>query len=328
MAPRRAARFAAAFAALAAGALLLPGFASAAGTKRAVVSASGALIRGNGATGVVKIGTGIYEVDFGNNVQNCAYVATPGDTANFFVPGSIYATTAQRNGNRKGVFVEVINRVTNTLVDDPFHLSVYCGIGKLWGVFSSTGSKVRGENIVSSSEVGPGQYQVIFNKDVHKCVFTAGLGTIADGVSPPGTITVAGRLGNINGVFVQTLNSTGTSTDESFHLEVNCTKAQWWGVINGADGSTARGSHNETASHRLGTGQYEVDFNRNVSGSDGSGCVYIATVGVTTNGGQISTPVTITTATRGGNPDGVFVFIHDGAGNTIDEPFHLNVVCS
>jgi Xaa-Pro aminopeptidase len=32
-----------------------------------------------GATGVTKIGTGVYQVDFNRNITNCAYNATQGD---------------------------------------------------------------------------------------------------------------------------------------------------------------------------------------------------------------------------------------------------------
>ena len=69
-------------------------------------------------------------------------------------------------------------------------------------------------------------------------------------------------------------------------------------------------------------GIYEVVFDRNVEN-----CAYTASVGETFNGGGIIDPVTITTAGRGGNPNGVFVFIHNVSGAAQDEPFHLKVTC-
>jgi CTP:molybdopterin cytidylyltransferase MocA len=67
---------------------------------------------------------------------------------------------------------------------------------------------------------------------------------------------------------------------------------------------------------------HQVIFDRTVSG-----CAYSANVGTTTQGGSINTPVAITTATRAGSPNGVFIFIHQTNGSTIDEPFHLVVTC-
>ena len=60
---------------------------------------------------------------------------------------------------------------------------------------------------------------------------------------------------------------------------------------------------------------------------DVSACAYEATVGVSTNGGSVTAPVTVTTASRAGNVDGVFVFVHQANGATTDEPFHLTVYC-
>jgi hypothetical protein len=287
---------------------LLPGFASAAGTAGAVVSARGALVRGNGAAGARHLATRRYEVDFTANVRNCAYVATPGDTGSGSVAGSVYATTAQRRG---GVFVEVVDRVTNADVDDPFHLSVFCGTGRLWGVISATGSKVRGPNVVSSQLFAgfPGAYEVIFDKDVHACALTAGLGATAGGVSARGTITVAVRATTNDGVFVQIEGNDGQGLNASFHVEVDCAKAEWWGVIS-AGGTTVYKlkSRNELGSAKLAPptpndGRYEVDFNRDVSD-----CIYIATVGEPGVSGDITTPVTTSTGTLPGNPEAVFVF--------------------
>jgi hypothetical protein len=70
-------------------------------------------------------------------------------------------------------------------------------------------------------------------------------------------------------------------------------------------------------------GTYEVIFDRTVSG-----CAYNISVGTTTNGGSIGPPpVASTSATRAGNSSGVFIFIHQANGSTIDEPFHLTVYC-
>jgi hypothetical protein len=92
-----------------------------------------------------------------------------------------------------------------------------------------------------------------------------------------------------------------------------------------ANGTLARGGHVTSLAKLSGAngGTYQVIFDRTVSG-----CAYNATVGPSTFGGSIGPPpVTITTATRAGNPNGVFIFIHQANGTTIDEPFHLVVSC-
>ena len=92
-----------------------------------------------------------------------------------------------------------------------------------------------------------------------------------------------------------------------------------------ANGTLARGRNVVSVAKLSGAngGTYEVIFNRTVSG-----CVYTGDVGTTTNGGSIGPPpVILTTATRAGNANGVFIFIHQANGSTIDEPFHLVVDC-
>jgi hypothetical protein len=69
-------------------------------------------------------------------------------------------------------------------------------------------------------------------------------------------------------------------------------------------------------------GRYEVIFDRDVTT-----CAYTATIGLPGSSGSITTPVTITTASRAGQPNGVFLFVHKTDGTTVDEPFHMQVTC-
>ena len=75
----------------------------------------------------------------------------------------------------------------------------------------------------SSTRLGTGLYQLIWNHNVTGCgwVATIGVGTFGGSV-PGGEITTAGRAGNTNGVFVETFNSAGTLADLPFHLIVIC----------------------------------------------------------------------------------------------------------
>jgi hypothetical protein len=91
-------------------------------------------------------------------------------------------------------------------------------------------------------------------------------------------------------------------------------------VVN-SDGSLARGQ-GATGSLSLspGSGDYEVDFNRDVTG-----CAYVATLGNATAG--TAPNGFITDAARSGNPDAVFVKTSNTAGSPADIQFHLMIGC-
>jgi hypothetical protein len=85
-----------------------------------------------------------------------------------------------------------------------------------------------------------------------------------------------------------------------------------WAVIN-VSGTTGRGS-GVTGSAKVGTGQYEVVFNRDVTT-----CSYQATLSVT-QGEVIAQPRSLV-------PNGVFVGTYSSAGAAADKAFHLAVFC-
>jgi|SRR5208337_1964700 len=93
-----------------------------------------------------------------------------------------------------------------------------------FAVVASAGGLVRG----SSSAMGaaptgsPGQYLVIFNKDVSGCAYVATIGDTDSASATPGEIWVASLTGNVDGVFVQTTDSTGAASNRPFHLSVSC----------------------------------------------------------------------------------------------------------
>lgn len=88
------------------------------------VSSSGTLLNGSGATGIIKLGTGTYEVDFNRNVAGCFYNA-----ASF--TNTVPTTVQPRSGNVNGVFI--VFRTLGTTSADPvaadseFYMTVYCG---------------------------------------------------------------------------------------------------------------------------------------------------------------------------------------------------------
>jgi len=87
------------------------------------------------------------------------------------------------------------------------------------------------------------------------------------------------------------------------------------------DGALVRGSSSVVSTARLAAGEYQVVFNRDVTG-----CEYNATEGDPGGGGTI--PAFLGVASLSNNVDGVFIAIFNPAANAaIDSSFHLSVTC-
>lgn len=95
-----------------------------------------------------------------------------------------------------------------------------------WAVVNADGTLARQSgDVVSTQSISgfPGAYEVIFDDNVRDCNYTATIGISgSSGQSDPGEIDVAGRVSDINGVFIQTHNSSGVGADRGFHLLVSC----------------------------------------------------------------------------------------------------------
>jgi hypothetical protein len=90
-------------------------------------------------------------------------------------------------------------------------------------VVNEDGSLARGLGAISSSVVGPGQYEVDFNQDINRCGFTATVGLSGStGSSNFGTVNVAIRSGNKHALLVQTFDVGGNPFDLGFHVIVAC----------------------------------------------------------------------------------------------------------
>jgi len=90
------------------------------------------------------------------------------------------------------------------------------------GVVSNVGALVRGRGITGSSQSGPGQYVVIFDRDVRGCTYFATLGDESAAGPGNGQVSVTSAAANVNGVRVVTRDSAGEFANRSFHLLVNC----------------------------------------------------------------------------------------------------------
>jgi hypothetical protein len=90
-------------------------------------------------------------------------------------------------------------------------------------VVDADGTLARGLNAVSATHLDTGQYEVLFNKDVTLCGYTATVGLSGSaGASPFGTVNVAKRGGTKKAIFVQTFDTTNILSDLGFHVIVAC----------------------------------------------------------------------------------------------------------
>jgi hypothetical protein len=88
-----------------------------------------------------------------------------------------------------------------------------------WAIVAANGTLVRGVRATSSTRLAPGNYEVVFNRNVSECVYQA---TISDSTSGS-EIGAQPRTGNANAVFVTTWTSAGNNAEDNpFHLLVIC----------------------------------------------------------------------------------------------------------
>ena len=84
------------------------------------------------------------------------------------------------------------------------------------------GGATRARGITSATHSTTGRYQVIFNRDVRNCAYSANLGQVDASNPNDGEIGVSQLNTNVNGVVVRTTASNGALANRSFHLVVIC----------------------------------------------------------------------------------------------------------
>jgi hypothetical protein len=90
----------------------------------AVVNSSGSIARSAGTTSAGRLGAGVYEVVFNQNVTNCVFVGSVGGAAEETATSGAL-TTSRRAGNGNAVRVET-RTLGNAPADRAFHLVVVC----------------------------------------------------------------------------------------------------------------------------------------------------------------------------------------------------------
>ncbi|BCL16157.1 hypothetical protein [Micromonospora sagamiensis] len=127
------------------------------------------------------------------------------------------AQPAVRQGQQPPLSPESARKAQEALKQDAGTLATTVS----FAVVRSNGVLARGQDVVSVTRYGVGQYEVLFNRVLSRGAYVATLGDSADCCVPAnGEISVAPRLSITTGVFVQTRNSSGTAADRPFHLHV------------------------------------------------------------------------------------------------------------
>jgi hypothetical protein len=188
----------------------------------AVINADASVSRGSTKlVGATHLGTGTYQVDFVKKVNKCAYTANVGNPA-AGNPAALTMSLASRYQDKFGVYIEV-RSTSGVLTDSSFHLDIACGANGLDAVVDGSGTLIRGSlHATGASHLTTGAYEVDFDQNVSGCGYVASVAQPGTGVANQATVTVAGRAGVPQGVFVQTFNLAGTPTDSPFHLIVYC----------------------------------------------------------------------------------------------------------
>jgi len=97
------------------------------------------------------------------------------------------------------------------------------GAAQLYAVINPDGTLSRGAGLNTSSRISAGVYEVIFRRNIQYCSWTGSVGQPGfSGSVAASHISVTGRAGTNNGVFVQTFNSANTATDTPFHIHILC----------------------------------------------------------------------------------------------------------
>ena len=188
----------------------------------------------------------------------------------------------------------------------------------LWAVVAGDGSLARGAGVVWNNTSATGVYGVGFDQILYGCTFSATLGTTSYGHLAPGdSVSVAVMTNNSSALRVFVVNSTTQAgVASSFHVVASC-PAGLYAVV-GGDGRFESGAQ-VASTARLALGTYQVVFNTDVSG-----CAYIASLGT---GHGASPAGSLTTASRSGVPNGVYVKTFNSSGVDTDETFNVQVYC-
>ena len=187
-----------------------------------------------------------------------------------------------------------------------------------FAVVDAAGNLISGSDGASAVQLGPGQYEVTFDRNVSNCAYVA---TTSNAFSEAITVFTAGGHLSENGVYVETKNQGGGLTDGPFSLLVGCRGHGSSFAVVGYAADLVRARRGTTLTP-LGFGRYEVAF-----AHLDRPCAFLATVGDPGNA-LVFNPAGVYTGTA---PDGRSVYVetkNPGGGLQDGVPFHLVALCS
>ena len=188
----------------------------------------------------------------------------------------------------------------------------------IWAVVDQNGNLIHGNRSTGVVKLGPGQYEVSFNRNLTSCAYVA---TTRNAYSQAIQASTAGGHLSANGVYVETKNQGGGLTDGPFDLVVTCGGTGIRYAVVGYSADLVRSTSGTTLSF-LGAGRYNIRFANPVTG-----CAFIATLADPGNA-LVYSPSGVYT---GSGPDANTVYIetkNPGGGLQDGVPFHLELICS
>lgn len=195
-------------------------------TRFAVVGYTANLVRATGGTTLTSLGTGRYNVTFGNSVAGCAYIATVGDPGNALVfnPSGVYTGTGPNN---RTVYIETKNPGGGLQSGVPFHLALLCAstTNARYAVVKANGVKPRASTGATTARTATGKYRVTTNLNLNACAAVATRGSVNSAVpfSPATVELVPGPNASSAGFEVRGLLFFGGAfSNQAFHAAIVC----------------------------------------------------------------------------------------------------------
>ncbi len=138
-------------------------------------------------------------------------------------------------------------------------------------------------------------------------------------------ITLQSAVTSIQNAVSALQSSVSTLQSSVVTLQTSVTDLQGqnnWAVVNSSGSVVRRSGSASITATKLGTGVYEVTFNKDVSG-----CAYVATIGDAGHVAPSPGQITVAGDVDGDNPNDVQVQTFDKTGTSADSGFHLYVSC-
>ena len=203
-----------------------------------------------------------------------------------------------------------------TVISAGFMTPAVAASTNLFAKIDASGALVAGNGVSSATQVGTGQYEVTFNRNVSSCAYVA---TPENAHSQAVQVFTAGGHASANGVYVETKNQGGGLTSSPFDLVVDCGSATSPYAVVGYSANLVRSSAGVSFAS-LGSGRYTVTFPIKVAS-----CAAIATVGDPGNA-LVFSPSGVYTGESSANT----IYIetkNPGGGLQSGVPFHLALMC-